>query len=146
MIDGCFEEVVSPPPVLGLAGDLVESGVSNATSKYEGVRPRPLVDRRGFRDRFLFHDPTNLYFVSKHTKRTPSQRESWSSDVGGDDFGVQPTLGVPSAEEYDAGASATGLHHAGPYSSSMAPGDHSARALYNPGSQASRPRCQLTVN
>jgi len=40
------------------------------------------LDSRRFRERFLFHDPTPLYFHSKRTRPTPTQRDAWSSEVG----------------------------------------------------------------
>ena len=65
-------------------------------------RSRPFVDRRRWKDKFLFHDPTPLYFQSKLASRTaPMQRDAWSSDL--DTAG--PSLGPPSAADYELDAS-----------------------------------------
>ena len=55
------------------------------------------VDRRRFHERMLFHDPTPLYFTNKTARQPPTQREAWSTNLGGLGGGppssVDPVMG-----------------------------------------------------
>ena len=112
-----------------------------------GVRARAFLDKRRWKEKFLFHDPTQLYFNSKLARqRAPMQREAWSTDLQSG-----PVLGPPSAAEYELAASPSSLllqqQSSSGYGepSSSAAHEMRPRPRYNPGPATLSPQPPMRV-